>query len=330
MRVVVIDGNNFITYHITKFLTTKRWKVKILTNEENKPLYQEFHNVEIASLDLKKAHDGKLVSLLKGYDYLLYQDNIDSNIARKKPAINAFRVEIVNETKRFIDIAKKAGIKRIVFIGSFYTYFNKLLPKLKLGKYHPFIKARLEQLEIILKHKKDIEVVNLEIPYLFGKGPLMEKTNEYMIKEIIASKKVFLPKGGSTFITTNQLNKAIQGAFLKGENGVSYPLAGANINWEKLVEIISKAESAQRQVYTIPTKLAKVGMKKMLKEYSNNGLELGLNPVKYMNFQAMYTYIDKEISMDKLGYKEEDVLKAIKATVKQYLRKENNIDEKNN
>jgi dihydroflavonol-4-reductase len=329
MRIVVVDGNNFVTYHLIKFLINKKHKVKVLTNEQGQSLYKEFRGLEIESLDLKKANDGKIMSLLKEYNYLFYQDSIDSNIARKKPAINSFRVEMVNETKRFIDIAKRAGIKKIVFLGSFYTYFNKVFPKLKLGKYHPYIKARIEQLEVILKHKKDIEVVNLEIPYLFGKGPVMERTNEYIIKEIIASEKVFLPKGGSTFITVNQLNKAVYGAFLKGESGISYPLGGTNINWEKLIEIISNAESAERQVYIIPTKLAKVGMKKTLKEYKDKGLELGLNPVKYMDFQAKYTYIDKDLSMDKLGYKEEDAIKAIKDAVKQYLKKGKDTSEKN-
>ncbi|NLA33754.1 MAG: hypothetical protein GX861_02685 [Tenericutes bacterium] len=323
MRVVIIDENNFITYHITKFLINKKWKVKILTNTINRNLYKDFSNIEIETVDFKNANDGKLISLFKDYDYLLYGDSIDYNKTLKKPVINSLRIEIVEQTRRFIEIAKRAGIKKIVFLGSFYTYFDKTLPKLKLSKHHPLIKVRNEQLNLILKYKNEIEIVNLEIPHLFGKGPVMEKTNSYIIEETLLSQAIFLPKGGSTFITPNQLNKAIYGAFKYGENGCSYPLAGTNITWEELIDIISKTAIQEQQIYTIPTKLAKVGMKKKLKNHKNHGLESVLNPIKYIDFQSRYTYIEKEISMDKLRYKAEDAKKAIKESVKQYLRKEN-------
>jgi NADPH-dependent 2,4-dienoyl-CoA reductase/sulfur reductase-like enzyme len=66
-------------------------------------------------------------------------------------------------------MARLAKVKKVVILGSYFTHFNEKWPELDLAGSHPYIRSRVEQMEVAFTFNSySMNVVVLEIPYIFG------------------------------------------------------------------------------------------------------------------------------------------------------------------
>ena len=90
--------------------------------------------------------DEELLTQLTGCDSLVFAAGVDERIEFPKPVFEKYLQYNVAPVERLLRLGKQAGVKRAVIMGSYFSYFAKQWPKLKLSEHHPYIRAPLEPL----------------------------------------------------------------------------------------------------------------------------------------------------------------------------------------
>ena len=101
----------------------------------------------------------------KKFDVFIYALGPDDRVMPPAPAAPFFREKLVVQCKKILSAAVAAGAERLVVLGSYFAYFDKLC-KGRLSESHPYIRARREQEDAALS--SGVAAVVLELPYIFG------------------------------------------------------------------------------------------------------------------------------------------------------------------
>ncbi len=319
MNVFIIGGTGLIGLETAKKLIDLGHKVKTLALP---PLPSEVDipkELEVVFGNYLEISDDELFKLMEGCDGFIFAAGIDERIEAEPPIFDLFNKYNVDPLKRMLTLAKKANIKDVVVLGSYFTYFNRTRPDLNLTL-HPYIKSRELQRELALSFADDeFNVAVVELPYIFGvqKG---RKPVWVFLAEIIKKMKpwTFYSKGGTTMITVGQAADAVVGALLKNIGGNSYPIGYYNMSYKNLISIAHQGMgySKRRKVLTVPNFIFKLALIKMDKNKKKKGLEGGLILSKFTKLQTSNLYIDKDEASVFLGVKEDDIVEAIKESFK--------------
>ena len=101
--------------------------------------------VKVHLCDIASLTDDELILLFQGYDALVFAAGVDDRVTPKRPAYPFFVKHNVESVKRVFSLAREAGVKRGVVLGSYFAYFDRLWPEMKLSQHHPYIRSRVEQ-----------------------------------------------------------------------------------------------------------------------------------------------------------------------------------------
>lgn len=264
--------------------------------------------------------DKEIEMQLQGCDAFVFAAGIDERVEFPAPVYDQYIKYNVDPVDRFLRLGKKAGIKRAVICGSYFSHFAKIWPDFNMAETHPYIRARLKQEEVALMHNSaDMDVMVLELPYIFGTQPGRKPVWTILIEQILTMKNItFYPKGGTTMLTVRQTAQAIAGALEKGKGGTCYPVGWVNMKWTELLRIIHKYMGfPHRKIITVPTFLVRLAFKNLKKSYQKKNIEPGLEPIAFTNIMTAETFIDKAIIRDELGVEDDDIDTAIGESVKQ-------------
>ncbi len=138
---------------------------------------------------------------------------------------------------RFFAAAKAAGIKRAVYIGTFYP---QVAPeKIETS---PYVRSRALADEAIRAMSDDSFVVcSLNAPFVLGHLPGLEVEHLYYAylyaKGLMEGVPLFAPEGGTNHITTPSLSEAVLGALEHGESGRAYLVGDENLSWKAYFEL---------------------------------------------------------------------------------------------
>lgn len=263
--------------------------------------------------------DAELTELMTACDSLVFAAGVDERVEFLAPVMEKYLLYNVHPVERILRIAKQIGVKRAVIMGSYFAYFAKQWPELKLAQKHPYIKSRIMQEEIALSFNgNSMDVMVLELPYIFGTQPGRKPVWTFLV-EIIKNMKVFTlyTKGGTTMVTVHQVAQAVAGALEKGIGGKCYPVGWYNMSWKEMLSIFQNNMGLSgRKVITIPSFLFRLKGKQLMREFASKGIESGLNLVDFTEIQTAKTFIDKTIIMNELGVCDDDIEAAIGESVK--------------
>ena len=262
--------------------------------------------------------DQQLKNYMQGCEGFVFAAGIDERVEGKPPVYEMFKKYNNDPLERLLRLAKECGVKHAVILGSYFSYFAKKWPKLELAKYHPYIRSRIDQEKIALSFADDnFDVAVLELPYIFGTQPGRKPVWVFLVEMIAKMKKSTMwPKGGTTMVTTRQVGQAIAGAMEKNKGGNCYPIGWYNLSWKEFLTIVHKYMGCEgKKVVTIPTWMFKLGCVAIRNKQKKNGIEGGLNMVKFARVQASQTYIEKEEGCLPLGVEDDDIEKAIGQSV---------------
>lgn len=260
--------------------------------------------------------DSDLKNYLKDIDVLVFAAGIDDRITGKKPIYNLFKEYNIDPLEKMIKIAIEMGVKKVVILGSYFSYFDKIWPKDKLAINNPYIKSRVDQENMALAYSYYIDIVILELPYIFGTQKGRKPVWTILLKEILNMKGATLyPKGGTTMVTVNQVGDLIVNSSLKNTGTKIYPVGYYNITWKEMLSLFHKGMGINRKIITIPTFLFKLFGKLKDIEYKKQGLEAGLNMSKFSKSFAKEMFIDRSLIKD-LDIKEDDIERNIIESVK--------------
>ncbi|WP_152223615.1 NAD(P)-dependent oxidoreductase [Pseudomonas sp. SCB32] len=137
----------------------------------------------------------------------------------------------VDAVPRFFALAREAGVKRAVLVGSFYP---QVAPELIESV--PYVRSRhLADERVRALATPTFEVCSVNAPFVVGSVPglrseMFAAYTGYAEGKLVGL-PVFGPAGGSNFISTQSLSEAIGGALLRGESGKAYLVGDENLSF---------------------------------------------------------------------------------------------------
>ena len=266
--------------------------------------------------------DQRLLELLKGMQGIVFAAGIDERVEGPAPIYEMYDKYNVQPTKRILELAKTAGVKKAVILGSYFSYAHRHHPDWNLTEFHPYIRSRIAQEEIALGHAAngDMDVAVLELPYIFGTQPGRRPVWTVLLEQILAMKKrTYYPKGGTAMVTVRQVGQAILGALTKNKGGNRYPIGYYNMNWTEMVGLFHQAAGIKRPIVTVPTWMYQLGVNHIAAQKKKSGIDMGLNMKKFTRVMTSELFISKDEGSQFLGVKPDDIRAAILQSASQSL-----------
>ena len=171
-KVIIIGGTGFLGYHAGLEFLSRGYYVHSLNLPDPKLAGWFPEEISMRTGNLFDMSHDELVSVMKGCYAMIYSVGPDDRSMPKSPSYKYFTEKLVETSVRVFKAARDAGVKRAVLLNSYFAYFHRIKPDLKLDSRHSYIRARIEQAELVIgtgNGKMDIMV--LELPYIFGTYP---------------------------------------------------------------------------------------------------------------------------------------------------------------
>ncbi|MHB9032039.1 MAG: NAD(P)H-binding protein [Anaerolineae bacterium] len=316
MNVFVIGATGFIGYPAVLELLKRGHAVSGITlalPPNQPPLPPQVH---ITLGDYNKLSDAELSALLAGHKALVFAAGADDRVTPRAPAYPFFYRANVVSAVRVFRLARQAGIRRAVVMSSYFVHFARIWPELHLAVRHPYIRSRVEQqAEVRQVALPDLEVMFLELPYIFGVTPGLRPLWQPLIRYAASPWPLFYPRGGTNMVAVQHVAEAVAGALEQGTAGASYLVGDENRTWAQLLGSISRLAGKPKRVITVPDWLV-AGLLRLVKlQHRLQGREGGLDPTYFTALQTAETYFDPTPSSTELGYGRGGLDEALAATV---------------
>jgi nucleoside-diphosphate-sugar epimerase len=322
MKIAVIGGTGLLGLAGSTELISRGHTVKSLAHEHPSKEVNIPKEMEIVTGDYTTMSDEKLREFFKDCEAFVFAAGVDERTQAKpgEPVYKMFKKYNIDPLDKIFPIINEIGIKKVVILGSYFSYFAKKWEELKLTKHHPNIRSRIVQEELVLSYAKkyNMDVSILELPYIFGTQKGRKPVWLFIAKMIKNSrgKCIPYPKGGTTMVTVKQVGQAIAGALEKNKGANTYPVGWYNMSWKQWLEIFSEGMNCKKSVITIPTFMYNIFAKKLAKGFKDRNIETGLEMKEFSKIMTANTFIDKDIIERELGVKPDDIEKAIKESAK--------------
>ncbi len=171
---------------------------------------------------------------LNGFDYLVFAAAVDVRYMPQDGSVTLEEFYTKANTiavPRFFSAAKKAGIKRCAYVGSFYP---QVVPE--RIDICPYVRSRhLSDEAIRAMSSEDFNVCSLNAPFVLGHLPGLDIPHlgglvQYA-KGAIDGAPIFAPRGGTNHISSQSVSEAILGGLERGESGKAYLIGDINYSW---------------------------------------------------------------------------------------------------
>lgn len=333
MNVFIVGGTGFLGYYALLEFLRRGHNVQVMAIQDVE-LGSWFpkDKVKVEYRDVFIAPKEELIPYFKGFDALVYAVGPDDRITPDAPAYQYFHDRLDVACTKVIEAAREAGVKKSVILSSYFCYFDRLWPEKHLADHHPYIRVRNEQaIHGIAAGQGKMAVMTLELPYIFGRMPgRIPLWKDVLYARLKAMHPVMFPKGGTTMIAVEHIGEAIVGAIENGQHGMRYPVGDVNMEWKEMLGIMLETMGRKPKIITIPTFLATMYGKKILKEEQKHGKEGGLDPVKlFKDIQTEKLFLDPSETVAVLKYTRGGVKEAIIATIKACMDADKDLPQNN-
>ena len=279
-RLLILGGTGFLGYYSAMEALKRGYEVgSISLNDVNLEGWYP-KEIEVKFTDLFETPEDDLVEMMKGYDYMIYSVGPDDRETPVAPAYEYFHRRLVVECAKCFRAAERAGIKKSVCFNSYFAYFARRNPELKLAEKHPYVRCRVEQAKLLNEQKKNMEVVVLEFPYIIGTMPeRMPIWKEVFLDRYANGHKViFFPKGSTTMTAVEHIAESALGAIEYGKDGERYPVGDENKSFDFMLNTMTGAVLPKPRKIIHPGKaLCAMGGQMVANGEKKQGKEPGLN-----------------------------------------------------
>ena len=279
MKIMIVGGTGFLGYHSLLEALKRGHEVNALAIDDVElgDWYPKEVNIEFG--DVFELSEEDLLERLAGYDWMIYAVGPDDRITPNAPAYEFFHTRLVDAVEKVTTAARKAGVKKIVILNSYFAYFDRIWPEKGLSKHHPYIRCRVEQAEkVIAAGKNEMSVIIIELPYIFGSMPnRIPLWKDVLLDRFARGKIIFFPKGGTNMIAVEHVAEAIIGALEHGEHGKRYTVGDENHSFNEMLEMMMSAIGENKKIINIPRFLAVLAGMMIERDFKKKGLEGGLD-----------------------------------------------------
>jgi dihydroflavonol-4-reductase len=317
MDILIIGGTGFLGYHAAQEFLRHGHTVSVLALPPVPApgLFPEGVRLHLADMD--RLNRRELESLLAGKDGVLFAAGADDRVIPAAPAYPFFYHANVEACVRTLRLAREAGVRRGVLLGSYFAHFDRTRPELQLAERHPYIRSRKEQEEQAIRATMpELQLVILELPYVFGSMPGRIPLWLPLVNYVRSARVLFYPRGGTNMIAVRHVGEAIIGAMERGEGGARYLIGDENLSWKNFLgRLAVRATGKRKRVITIPTLLFRLFMQAVARRHKAAGKESGLQPVAFTGLMTADTFFDPEPVRQTLGFGRGGLDEALSDTV---------------
>jgi dihydroflavonol-4-reductase len=320
MKVLIAGGTGFLGYHTLREALRREHTVTALGRSPLPQVELFPPSIRLLEGDLAAFSEQDLVGLISGYEGVVFAAGADDRVVPSAPAYDFLYEANVVQCTRFLWAARHNGVRRAVVLNSYFAYFDRLWPHMRLAEHHPYIRSRVEQAqEAVAVGGTELAVMILELPYIFGVLPAgfgyvpMWKP---LVDYARSPWPLFYTRGGTAMIAVQHVAEAIVGALERGEGGRRYPIGDENRTWEAWLGQISEFAGRRKRFIALPEGLVRMGMHAVKLWHRMQGRESGLDPVAFVDLQTIHTYYDPTPSREALGYGQGNLDAALAVTVR--------------
>lgn len=314
MKIFIIGGTGLLGSEAAKELIARGHSVRSMALPPLPPGAQLPQEMEISFGNHLEMSDEAFAKAFTGCDAFVFAAGVDERVEGPAPIYSLYQKYNIDPVRRLLRLAKASGVKHAVILGSYFSYFHKVMPKENLTQWHPYIRSRIDQEAVAMAAAdENFDVAVLELPYIFGAQPGRKPVWLFLV-EIIRSMKgaTFYPRGGTAMVTVKQVGQAVAGAVERNRGGRCYPIGYYNMTWKELLAIVHKYMGIpHRKIITIPNWMFGLYSRKIMKQQIAKGIDSGLNVARLTPLQCSRLYIDKSLGSDPLGVKADDIDRAI-------------------
>ncbi|CAM3670094.1 NAD(P)-dependent oxidoreductase [Erysipelothrix urinaevulpis] len=319
MKTLVIGGTGLLGSEIARQLIEKGHEVTGLALPPvptGAPIPQE---MKLEFANYIEMSDDEMANVLKGMDGVVFAAGVDERIPGPSPIYDFFKKYNIDAMERVLRISKEVGVKHAVVLGSYFTAMDRKFPEFELTKWHPYIRSRVDQLNLAISMAdENFDVSVVELPYIFGSQPGRKPVWTLLVDSVNATPDAtYYTGGGTTMVTVRQVGQACVGALEKNKGGNYYPLGYFNLTFTEMMAIVHEAMGLKgRPVVTITPEQYLASVEPAQKELEAQGLDQGLHMVKFVDLQFSNMFIEKEEAADFLGVTDDDIESAITDSIK--------------
>lgn len=318
MRVFMIGGTGLLGSAAAQLFLERGHEVRTVALPPlpvGAPIPKE---MDVRLCNYLEMTDNEMLDMMDGCNCFVFAAGVDERVEFPAPVYDAYKKYNIDPLNRLIPLAKRAGITKAVVLGSYFSYFAKKFPQMRLTKKHPYIRSRIDQEQAALSYAdENMDVSVLELPYIFGTQPGRKPVWVILIEQLKNMGPItFYPKGGTAMLTVHQVAQVIVGAAEKSKGGVTYPISCCNYTWDDFLRIVHEAMGVpDRKIIHITPAMFKLFGLTMRKQYKDRGIQSGIDPVGLADIMCMNTFIDDRWAKY-LGATQDDIRAAIFDSVK--------------
>ncbi len=303
MRAIVVGGTGLLGWHATNHLLANGHDVTVLSLPPIPDgLFPD--SVRVEPVDLAEASDEDLREMMKDHDWFIFAAGTDPPPMPKDELEPFMELVNVTMTRRSLEAARDAGVSRAVVLGSYFTYFDREWPSLRIAQRHPYVMSRVRQYDAAFDLiTDDFGVVVLEMPYIWGTMPGRKPQWESLIKALRGDGgPIHYSAGGTMMTSVLHISEGILGALERGVSGHSYPIGDVNVTWAELIAKIAEIDGVEREVVTLGHAALRASAREQAAQLDAAGLAAAITPVAYVDIGSANTFYDPEPTRIALGH----------------------------
>jgi dihydroflavonol-4-reductase len=279
--------------------------------------------MEIHFANYLELSDEELRELFQDVEGFVFAAGVDERVQGPPPIYDFYEKYNITPLNKMLSTAKESGVKHAVVCGSYFSYFAKERPEMRLEYWHPYIRSRRDQEEMALSFADEsFSVSILELPYIFGTQPGRKPVWVFLVERILAmGKHTYYPSGGTAMVSIRQVAQAIAGALERGKGAQTWPIGWFNMPWTKFLRIVHRhMGTPKRKIYTVPKWAFQLYALAEERRQKKAGIEGGLHLVRFADLMCSDQFIDKELGCVPLGVEDDDIEEAIGSSIRASLR----------
>lgn len=253
MKTLVVGGAGFVGSATSLLLHDAGHDVTIMSRSKPRPgsRLDEIRFVPGNYIE-DDFSDGRL---LEGYEWLVFCAGSDMGnypSAGDVSQADFFEKANIVALPRFFEAAKRAGIRRSVYMGSFYSYVAP-----QVIDHIPYVRSRhLSDIAVRSLSTPDFNVCSCALPWIVGHTPGVTVSHWHGLALLAQGKLPGVaesaPIGGANFMSSRAVAQCMLGGLERGESGKSYLIGDENLSWKEFFELWFAAAGRPRDLPTAP------------------------------------------------------------------------------
>jgi nucleoside-diphosphate-sugar epimerase len=248
VKTLIVGGNGFVGGYAALYFQELGHEVTILSRTPPKGT-SRLNDLPWVRGDY--VNDDFSDGRLEGYDWLIFAAGNDLGQYVQDGSVSEeeyFEKTNVTGLPRFFEAAKRAGIPRAVYMGSFYSF---VAPE-NIATI-PYVRSRhLSDAAILALSAPGFNVCSCALPWIVGHVPGLPVAHWQALAQYAAGKLAgipeFAPPGGANFMTCRAVAEAMLGGLERGQSGKSYLIGDVNMSWKDYFELWFAAAGRPRDL----------------------------------------------------------------------------------